>query len=369
MDRVKAVVKVAETACQVAGIRSTTFHLVSGRDEVKGLIRAMMSSPVGQINPWLLSAAAATPFLVTVGKPSPSDGLPATVDSTSREGQLYMAEASYATEHGILAAAETGLATCWIGGFSEDDVASFFNLNKEIGERVVAITPIGLPADAGPLSWERLMRRISRNRNPLGEMVQADGSWWDIPDDLEYQRRRPENASVDPSEEPTEMGRLLAMEEVSFNRQHTGIAPDNSTLLNLLQAGRLAPSACNSQTWRFRLIQEQATKERIGTVMGFTQAAESGLICIASGVPGLVSGRGAEQPFYMIDVPIAVAHLVLAAVEQNLTVKLRWVDKSEHVATLKDVCSKLDHLGTTGGYKGETKEQPVAVLALSAETG
>ena len=62
----------------------------------------------------------------------------------------YMLDMGIAMEHMVLAAAEQGLGTCWIGGqFDEATVKAALGVPDDV--RVVALLPIGYPAEApGP---------------------------------------------------------------------------------------------------------------------------------------------------------------------------------------------------------------------------
>jgi nitroreductase len=48
-------------------------------------------------------------------------------------------------DHIILAAANEGLGTCWIGAFEEKKVKEILGIPEDV--RVVALTPIGYPAE------------------------------------------------------------------------------------------------------------------------------------------------------------------------------------------------------------------------------
>ena len=74
----------------------------------------------------------------------------------------YLLDIGIAMEHLILAAAEQGLGTCWIGWFDEQKARKALGVPKKI--RVVALTPVGYPdeeLEAGP-------------RRSLGEIVRRD---------------------------------------------------------------------------------------------------------------------------------------------------------------------------------------------------
>jgi len=55
----------------------------------------------------------------------------------------YPIDIAIALEHLILAAAELGLGTCWIGAFKEKLVKGILNVPENV--RVIALTPLGYP--------------------------------------------------------------------------------------------------------------------------------------------------------------------------------------------------------------------------------
>ncbi|MDQ1278864.1 MAG: hypothetical protein QG670_124 [Thermoproteota archaeon] len=68
--------------------------------------------------------------------------------SGDKEGKLYyLLDMGISIEHLILAAANEGLGTCWIGGgFDETVVKEALGILKEI--KVVALVPLGYPDEA-----------------------------------------------------------------------------------------------------------------------------------------------------------------------------------------------------------------------------
>ena len=69
------------------------------------------------------------------------------------EKPYYMLDMGISMEHLILAAAEKGLGTCWIGGqFDEKVVREALGVPES--HRVVALTPLGYP-DESPAAKER----------------------------------------------------------------------------------------------------------------------------------------------------------------------------------------------------------------------
>jgi len=79
-------------------------------------------------------------------------------------GQLcYPIDLAIAIDHITLSAAAEGLGTCWIGAFFEDQVKEILGISPKI--RVVALLPLGYPADPSPVEKRRL---------PLDAIVKFD---------------------------------------------------------------------------------------------------------------------------------------------------------------------------------------------------
>ena len=72
-------------------------------------------------------------------------------------------DAAIVMDHLVLAAADLGLGTCWIGAFHEDEVKKLLNIPEEI--RVVGLLTVGYPA-------ETALRKKSRYE--LGKIVYYD---------------------------------------------------------------------------------------------------------------------------------------------------------------------------------------------------
>ncbi len=65
---------------------------------------------------------------------------------TKGDQEYYMLDTGIAMEHLILAAADKGLGTCWIGAFKEDVAKKVLEVPEKI--RVVALTPLGYPDES-----------------------------------------------------------------------------------------------------------------------------------------------------------------------------------------------------------------------------
>jgi len=71
-------------------------------------------------------------------------------------------DVTIALDHLTLAAAAAGLGTCWIGAFDEQAVKRI--LNVPAAAKVVALTPLGYPAEPGLLHFVEANKRKSQDQ-------------------------------------------------------------------------------------------------------------------------------------------------------------------------------------------------------------
>jgi nitroreductase len=103
----------------------------------------------------------------------------------------------------------------------------------------------------------------------------------------------------------------------------------------ILDAARLAPSACNRQPWRFAVVRDPGLRRRIveeGFLpgLGMRWALGAPVLVVLGVVPSLVTHRLAvlfsRVDYPWIDIGIAGEHLVLAATELGLgTCWIGWI--------------------------------------------
>lgn len=129
-------------------------------------------------------------------------------------------------------------------------------------------------------------------------------------------------------------------------------------LMQILDAARLAPSACNQQPWRFAVVCDFDLRRRIveeGFLPGIkmTWALEAPVHVVIGMARSLVTHRiaasvsGVDYPW--VDIGIAGEHLVLAATELGLgTCWIGWIKSSV--------------VGKIVGWPGSVK--PVVVITV-----
>jgi nitroreductase len=98
---------------------------------------------------------------------------------------------------------------------------------------------------------------------------------------------------------------------------------DREIIARIIEAARLAPSACNAQPWRFIVVDEPELKNKVADAASarllgmnhFTKQAPVHIIVveekvnISSGIGGIVK----DKHFAFLDIVIAATHNCLAA--------------------------------------------------------
>ena len=92
---------------------------------------------------------------------------------------------------------------------------------------------------------------------------------------------------------------------------------EEEKILAVLDSGRLAPSARNMQDWRFIVVRDQATRQKLAVAAKDQQfVAQAPAVIAACGTSNYILTCG--QPTYAIDVTIALDHMTLAAASLGL---------------------------------------------------
>jgi len=119
------------------------------------------------------------------------------------------------------------------------------------------------------------------------------------------------------------------MEVVRGRRSIRKYRPDpvpQAKLDHILEAARLAPSWANKQCWTFVVVTDPKVKHELGQA-GNAWTAEAPVIIAACADPKQ-SGVKEDQSYYLVDIGIAMEHLVLAAADEGLgTCWIGWFDE------------------------------------------
>lgn len=120
----------------------------------------------------------------------------------------------------------------------------------------------------------------------------------------------------------------LVKKRQSTRAYDTGRGVDREIIARILEAARLAPSACNAQPWHFIVVDEPELKNKVADAASarllgmnhFTKQAPVHIIVveekvnISSGIGGIVK----DKHFAFLDIGIAATHICLAAEAEGL---------------------------------------------------
>ena len=126
---------------------------------------------------------------------------------------------------------------------------------------------------------------------------------------------------------------LEFIELVKMRKSIRKYKPDNipeEKLKYIIEATRLAPSWKNSQPWRFIVVTKEELKKKITTR---DWVAEAPIIIVGVADPTL-SGTRENKQYYLVDMGIAMEHMVLAATELGLGTC--WIGLRFNEETVKD---------------------------------
>jgi nitroreductase len=155
-------------------------------------------------------------------------------------------------------------------------------------------------------------------------------------------------------------------------------------ILSIIEAARLAPSACNSQTWRFifvthREIIRKICHEAMRPVIPNKWLEQAPLVIVGCSQLDVIANRIGSRvtgiEYYQIDLGIAMEHMVLKATELGLgTCWIGWFNENK----LKDILeipkkikvSALLAVGHPKNAPGKTrKRKPTEKIVFSEKWG
>lgn len=299
-EEARALEGAAALAPSLEGRGAARLHLATDPSEVASLTRAATSGLVGKGNLWLRSAppGAYAALVADPGRGLERDGRP-----------LWNADVGVLGELLALAATDLGLGSCWMAAIDATAVGRALGLGPS--QRVPAVLAVGEPGmrRGGSLlaaGVDRLLRRaVSGRRKPMAELL----SWG----------RFGAAGSLPPAEldrvAPDGRGLLEILEALSPAARFGGLAPEARDLALVLEAMRLAPSADNGQTWRFVVVEGRAEVARVleAARLDPGEGSRPGAAVVLLAAPFVVSRVRREEPFALIDHPIALSHAALVA--------------------------------------------------------
>lgn len=87
---------------------------------------------------------------------------------------------------------------------------------------------------------------------------------------------------------------------------------------HVLEAARLAPSWANKQCWRYIIVTDEDKIKKITAQLRWADAAADAPVIIVGCADPTKSGDKDGKTYYLLDMGIAMEHLMLAATERGL---------------------------------------------------
>ncbi len=150
---------------------------------------------------------------------------------------------------------------------------------------------------------------------------------------------------------------------------------EDEKIVQIVEAARLAPSTCNQQCWRFVVVKDRETREKLiakafgGFVIPNAWIKTAPVIIAVCAEPSLfihrLGGRIKDISYHLLDVGIATEHLVLRATELGLgTCWIGWFNEG-WVKRILGIPKKIKVVALLSlGYPGEEPQQPRERLPL-----
>ena len=141
---------------------------------------------------------------------------------------------------------------------------------------------------------------------------------------------------------------------------------DRALLLQCLEAARVAPSACNSQPWKFVVVDEPSLVSEMASAaagMGMNKFAFQApvIVVVVLEKMNLTARIGSvikDKEYSLLDVGIAVEHFCLQAAELGLgTCIMGWFDEKKVKRLLGIGNRRVPLLITLGHPAGATREK------------
>ncbi|MEG2174450.1 MAG: nitroreductase family protein [Oscillospiraceae bacterium] len=130
-----------------------------------------------------------------------------------------------------------------------------------------------------------------------------------------------------------------------------------------IEAARLSPSACNSQPWRFVVVDDVQRAKQVaqclqeGGMNRFTDQCATFVVVIegSQNLTERMGGAVKDQKFSNIDIGLTTAHLVLSAAEQDLaTCIIGWFNERKLKMLLGIPKARRVRLVVAMGYADKT---------------
>ncbi len=143
-------------------------------------------------------------------------------------------------------------------------------------------------------------------------------------------------------------------------RAYKSTPVEDDKLQKVLEAARLAPTACNLQPFQFIVIHTKGKEAELRRIYGASWFVQAPIVICACGIPSQSWVRSDGKNYWEVDVTIAMDHLILAATDLGLGTC--WIgafnpDAANEVLKLPDnvepiAFTPIGYPADQPGYKG-----------------
>lgn len=141
---------------------------------------------------------------------------------------------------------------------------------------------------------------------------------------------------------------------------------EREKLERILEAARLAPSACNAQPWKFVVVTDSELSVKVGKAtagLGMNKFAKDAPVHIlvveeSMNITSFLGAKIKDKYFPLIDIGIVTSHITLAAENEGLgSCILGWFDEKEIKKLVGIPSNKRLLLDITIGYPIKEKRK------------
>jgi len=148
------------------------------------------------------------------------------------------------------------------------------------------------------------------------------------------------------------------------NRAYSNKEVEKEKIIACIEAARMSPSACNSQAWKFIVVDNpeikkklaQTTSNRLLPLNHFTNQAPIHIVLVNQGsnFTATLGNKIKNRNFSLIDIGIAAEHFCLQAAELELgTCMIGWFNEKKVKELLQIPEKKRPELIITIGYPSD----------------
>jgi nitroreductase len=154
------------------------------------------------------------------------------------------------------------------------------------------------------------------------------------------------------------------------DRKYSGRTVENDKLDRIIEAGRVAPSACNAQPWKFIVVTEpdllkqlsEAASAKLLGMNGFVNQAPVQIIIVreSPNFTSKIGGQIKNKDYSLIDIGIAASQICLQAEAEGLgSCILGWFDEDQVKKIFGIPKSKRVELIITLGYSEASQRKKI----------